>query len=105
MIEKKPKNNKSLRKEITNATFGWFLRKLEDKCKRLNKTFIQVDTYYPSSQICSRCGRISKEMKDLTKRVYDCKHCGLEIDRDLNASINIGFEGICKYYKEKYAGK
>ncbi len=61
-----------------------------------------MDTYYPSSQICSRCGSIDKEMKNLSKRKYKCKCCGLEMDRDLNASINIGFEGICNYYKRKY---
>ncbi len=103
MLEKKKEiKNKTLRKEITNATFGQILRKMEDKCRILNKTFIQVDTYYPSSQTCSRCGEIDKEMKDLSKRKYKCKCCGLEIDRDLNASINIGFEGICNYYKRKY---
>ncbi len=103
MLEKENKNPKSLRKAITNATFGQILQKLEEKCRLLNKTFIQVDTYYPSSQICSRCGNIDKEMKDLNKREYKCKCCGLEMDRDLNASINIGFEGICIYYKRKYA--
>jgi len=102
MLEKENKNPKTLRKKITNATFGQILRKLEEKCRLLNKTFIQVDTYYPSSEICSRCGSIDKEMKDLSKRKYKCKCCGLEIDRDLNASINIGFEGICNYYKKKY---
>ncbi len=104
MLEKKEVNDsKSLRKRITNATFSQILIKLKDKCKMLNKTFIQVDTYYPSSQKCSRCNNIDKEMKDLSKREYKCKYCGLEIDRDINASINIGFKGICNYYKEKYA--
>ncbi len=102
MLKKQDKTSKTLRKEITNATFGQILQKLEEKCRLLNKTFIQVDTYYPSSQICSRCGNIDKEMKDISKREYKCKCCGLEIDRDLNASINIGFEGICNYYKKKY---
>ncbi len=99
---KKKNNSKSLRKRITNATFGQILKKLEEKCLMLNKTFIRVDTYYASSQICSRCGRINKEMKDLNKREYKCISCNLEMDRDINASINIGYEGLCKYYKNKY---
>ena len=54
MLVKKEKReqNKTLRKSIINATFGLIIRKLEEKCKMLNKTFIQVDTYYPCSQIC-----------------------------------------------------
>lgn len=103
MLEKKKENNKNLRKSITNATFGLILRKLEEKCKMLNKTFIQVDTYYASSQICSRCGSIKKEIKDLSIREYKCIKCGIEIDRDINASINLEYEGIIKYFKEKYS--
>ena len=105
MIIKKDKTiqNKNLRKSITNATFGLIIKKMEEKCKMLNKTFIQVDTYYASSQICSRCGNINKSMKDLQKREYKCSKCGIEIDRDLNASINIEYEGVIKYFKNKYA--
>ena len=100
MLAKK-EQNKILRKSIINATFGLIIRKLEEKCKMLNKIFIQVATYYPSSQICSRCGNINKEMKDLRKREYKCSGCGIELDRDINASINIEYEGIIKYYKSK----
>ena len=105
MLEKKDKTmkNKNLRKSITNATFGLIIRKIEEKCKMLNKEFIQVDQYYPSSQICNRCGNIDKSMKDLSKREYKCSKCGIEIDRDINASLNIEYEGIIKYYKNKYA--
>lgn len=100
MIEK---NKKRLRKEIINATFSEIIRKIEYKCKYENKIFYQVDTYYPSSQICSRCGNIDKNMKDLSKREYKCCKCNTKIDRDINASINIMAEGIFRYYKEKYS--
>ena len=53
MLEKK-NNHKSLRKEITNATFSEIIRILKYKCIWLNKIIIQVSPYYPSSQICSR---------------------------------------------------
>ena len=49
-------NHKNLRKEISNATFSEIIRILKYKCSWLNKIFIQVNLYYPSSQICSRCG-------------------------------------------------
>lgn len=99
MIEK----NKNLRKNIIDSTFGLILRKLEEKCKYLNKEFIQVNTYYPSSQICSSCNNISQEMKNLNMREYKCNKCGINIERDLNASINIMYEGLIRYYKEQYS--
>ena len=78
------------------------IRQLEYKTKWCNKRLIKVDTYYPSSQICSTCGSINKDVKDLSIREYKCSKCGNLIDRDINASINILFEGITKYYKEQY---
>ncbi len=78
------------------------IRQLEYKTKWSNKRLIKVDTYYPSSQICSSCGNINKSLKDLSIREYKCSKCGNIMDRDINASINILFEGITKYYKEQY---
>ena len=98
----KNKTNKKLRKEIINAAFSEIIRKIKYKSKELNKVFYQVDTYYPSSQICYRCGNQDKSMKDIRKRKYECTKCGVEIDRDLNASINIMFEGLCGYKKQVY---
>ncbi len=98
MIEKA---NKGLRKEISSVTFGDIIRKLEYKCKWLNKTYIQVDKYYASSQICSVCGHKDKSMKDLNKREYKCENCKSKIDKDLNASINILVSGIFSYMKNK----
>ena len=96
MLEKKS-NHKSLRKEITNATFSEIIRILKYKCLWLNKTFIQVNSYYASSQICSRCGNKNEEMKDIRVRELKCSKCGLEIERDYNASINILKEGLKSY--------
>ena len=90
-------NHKKLRKEITNATFSEIIRILKYKSLWLNKIFIQVNPYYPSSQICSRCGNKDTVMKDLRIREYRCSKCGLEIDRDYNASINILNEGLKCY--------
>ena len=90
-------NHKNLRKEISNATFSEIIRILKYKCSWLNKIFIQVNLYYPSSQICSRCGNKDTVMKDLRIREYRCSKCGLEIERDYNASINILNEGLKCY--------
>ena len=96
MLEKK-NNHKHLRKEITNATFSEIIRILKYKCIWLNKIFIQVSPYYASSQICSRCGNKESVMKDIRVREYKCSKCGLEIERDYNASINILNEGLKCY--------
>ena len=53
----------------------------------------KIDKWYPSSQICSHCGTIHPEMKDLCIRVMEC-NCGLKIRRDRNAAINIRNEGL-----------
>ena len=96
MLEKK-NNHKKLRKEITSATFSEIIRILKYKSLWLNKIFIQVSPYYPSSQICSRCGNRNEEMKDIRVRELKCSKCGLEIERDYNASINILKEGLKSY--------
>ena len=94
----KGKNNK-LSSKINDATFSEIIRQLLYKSKYKGKEFYEVDTYYPSSQICSRCNNQNKKYKDLTKREYKCPKCGEELDRDLNASINIMFEGLKLYMR------
>ena len=92
------KKNK-LSSKIQDATFSEILRQLSYKANYKGKEFYQVNTYYPSSQICCRCLNRNNEYKDLTKREYKCIKCGQEIDRDINASINIMFEGLKLYMK------
>ena len=93
------KKNK-LSSQIQDATFSEILRQLSYKSKYKGKDFYQINTYYPSSQICSRCMNQDKEYKYLNKREYKCIKCGQEIDRDLNASINIMFQGLELYMKK-----
>lgn len=73
--------------------YGQFLNMLEYKLADRNKYLVKVDKWFPSSQICSCCGTIHKEMKDLSVRKMVC-NCGLSINRDLNAAINIKKEGL-----------
>lgn len=92
--------SKTLTKNITDSTFSEIIREIEYKSKEKGKHFYQVEEYYPSSQICNCCGHRDKEYKDITKRIYECRECGIKIDRDLNASLNIEFRGLAKYMKE-----
>ena len=71
--------------------YGIFLNMLEYKLSDRGKYFIKVDKWYPSSQLCSCCGNQKKIT--LADRIYKCS-CGLEIDRDYNAAINIKNEGL-----------
>ena len=91
---------KKLSKEISDATFSEIIRELEYKSKYKNKYFYKVDRYYKSSQECNRCGHIDKKYKDLKERTYECTECGSNLDRDINASINIMFEGLKMYINE-----
>ena len=91
---------KKLSKKIGDATFSEILRQIQYKSKYKNKYFYQIDTYYPSSQECNMCGNIDKKYKDINERTYICTKCYHKQDRDLNASINIMFEGLKLYMKE-----
>ena len=85
--------NKHLSKAIQEQGFYEFIRQMKYKCKWNGIEFVQADRYFPSSKMCSRCGSIKKDLK-LKDRVYICSECGLEIDRDKNASINLGNYGL-----------
>ena len=79
--------NKHLSDAIRKQGFYEFRRQLEYKCKFRGIELVVADRFYPSSKTCSQCGKIKKDLK-LKDRVYKCS-CGLNIDRDLNASINL----------------
>ena len=80
--------NRHLSKAIQEQNFYSIKTKLINKCKERNIELRLVDTFYPSSKTCSCCGSIKKDLK-LNDRIYKCSNCGLEIDRDYNASINL----------------
>ena len=79
--------NKHLSKAIASQKFFEFKTKLMSKCKQNNIELRIVDRFYSSSKTCSQCGKVKKDLK-LSDRIYKC-NCGLTIDRDLNASINL----------------
>ena len=77
------------------------MRVLKYKSKWLGKKVIEINKYYPSSQSCNRCGFKNEEVKNLSVRKWTCPRCGIIHDRDINASINIMFEGL-KIYMKSY---
>lgn len=81
----------SLGKGVNDNGYGSFLTRLQYKLEDREKKLIKIDRFYPSSKRCSCCGRIKKELK-LSERIYRCE-CGNEMDRDVNAAINIRNEG------------
>jgi putative transposase len=80
--------NHKLASAILDGGFSEFRRQLEYKCQWYGSTVTVVDRFYPSSKTCSGCGNVKKELK-LSERTYVCENCGLLIDRDLNAAINL----------------
>ncbi|WP_270465435.1 RNA-guided endonuclease InsQ/TnpB family protein [Fusobacterium polymorphum] len=87
--------NRHLSKAIQEQNFYSIRTKLINKCKERNIELRLVDTFYPSSKICSCCGNIKKDLK-LNDRNYKCYNCGIEIDRDYNASMNLEKANIYK---------
>ena len=84
--------NHHLAKSIMDAAFGEFRRQLEYKTARSGARLHVVDRWYRSSKTCSGCGSVKAKLS-LSERTYRCDSCGLAIDRDLNAAINICVAG------------
>jgi len=79
--------NHNLAKSVHDANMREFRRQIEYKSKWFGVDVQFVDRFFPSSKMCSNCGCIKEDLK-LSDRVYKCD-CGFEIDRDLNAAINL----------------
>jgi putative transposase len=74
--------NRHLARRVAQVAWGQFVSYLEYKTN-----VKRVDRWFPSSQLCSKCGH--RQKMPLNIRVYDCGGCGFVINRDLNAAINI----------------
>ena len=79
--------NHCLAKSIADVSWSEFRRQLEYKAKWNFKYFVLIERFEPTSKTCSNCGLIQD--MPLSKRQFNCPDCGISIDRDLNASINI----------------
>ena len=74
---------KNIRSGMQRSCMSEILRQLSYKAINL----VVADRWYPSTQLCSDCG--ARKKMELTERVYNCPHCGLSLDRDLNAAVNL----------------
>ncbi|MDG4532430.1 transposase [Streptomyces sp. AV19] len=81
-------------KSIHDQSFGKFTRTLQAKCARYGRTFVKIDRWFPSTQLCSHCGALEgpKGRAGLRIRIWTCS-CGTTHDRDENAEINIRAAG------------
>lgn len=97
------RKNKHLSHSIQSASISMLKDMLVNKALSLGIEIVHADRFYPSSQICSRCG--NRRSIKLSERIYKCPVCGLEIDRDLNASTNLKhypqFEGKLSLWRAK----
>ena len=84
--------NRSLARSLSDAALGEFRRQLEYKTTRTGAVLRVVDRWYRSSKTCSGCGRVKAKLS-LSERTYRCDSCGLVLDRDVNAAINIKVAG------------
>ena len=89
----------SIAKCLTETPIYEIKRILQYKAIWNNKKVIEIDRYYPSSQICSVCNHQNKEVKNLSIRSWECPKCGRIHDRDVNAAINIMWKGLNIYMK------
>ncbi len=96
---KNMQKNHYVAKGLNENPISEIIRVLKYKAIWNNKKLIQIDRYYPSSQICSVCNYQNKEVKDLSIRKWECPICHTIHDRDYNASVNIMFEGLKIYMK------
>ncbi len=80
--------NRRLAKALSDSALGGFLSKLKTKAEMRGIPIIEADQFYASSKTCSGCGHKKKELL-LSERMYHCGQCGISIDRDSNAAINL----------------
>lgn len=85
--------NPKLALHINDASWGELIRQLEYKCNWYGRTFIKIDRWFPSSKRCGNCGHVVDKLP-LNIREWDCPKCGVNHDRDINASKNILAAGL-----------
>jgi putative transposase len=82
-------NNHQLAQAIADVGLGEFRRQMSYKSAWYGNRLYFAHRFFPSTQLCSRCHRLPTVPLDLRVRTYECEHCGLVLDRDLNAARNV----------------
>ena len=82
-----------LGRSVADAALGELRRQLTYKTADRGATLVPVDRFYPSSKTCSSCGSVKAKL-DRPTRVFECEHCGVVLDRDVNAARNIARESL-----------
>ena len=100
MMAKGGRRKRGLNRSMADAALGRFLMILGSKAEEAGCQFVRVNPR-GTTQECSRCGKTV--LKDLSDRIHDCPYCGLVIDRDQNAAINILFRGLALAGREPSA--
>ncbi|TVY99882.1 transposase [Trebonia kvetii] len=94
---------RGLNRALADAALAEVRRMLTYKCSWYGSTLVEASRYFPSSKLCSGCGR-RKPSLTLADRTYVCDHCGLRIDRDLNAAVNLARLGEPRLGEQSPAG-
>ena len=85
--------NHCLSKSIADVSWGELLRQLEYKSEWNERTFVKIGRFFPSSKMCNKCKYINDNLS-LKDRTWICYGCNTELDRDINAAINILHQGL-----------
>lgn len=80
--------NRYVSRQLTRAKFRYIRDQVQYQCERNGIDFVLADRNFPSTKMCSSCGNVKPKM-NIGLREYNCEVCGLSIDRDLNASLNL----------------
>jgi len=88
--------NHKLAKAIADVSWSEFVRQLQYKSEWNGRTFVQIDRFFPSSKTCNNCKFINSDLT-LSDRTWVCPKCSEELDRDVNAALNILEQGLVIY--------
>ena len=97
--------NHRLSRRIAHAQFGKLRQLVAYKSAWYGSKTVLIDRFYPSTQVCSQCGARSKVKILLHVRMFECDNCGVRIDRDLNAAINIEKQAVAQSCGETLNGR
>jgi putative transposase len=96
--------NHCLAQAVSDSNFGEIRRQLEYKSRHYQTHLVVIDRFYPSSKTCSGCGSVKPELS-LSERTYVCEDCGMALDRDLNAAMNLRMVAVSSIDTQNACGE